>query len=67
MDKTRITQTKEFIAKASMFVSVTAILDYLFIFTINIFTNNYVTELFDVKILLVIAIVSGFTFVLTKD
>jgi hypothetical protein len=67
MNKTWIEQTRKFIARASIFILITALLDYLVIFSINLFTDNYVIELFDAKILLIVAVVSGFTYVLAKD
>ncbi|MFA6272555.1 MAG: hypothetical protein WC693_05650 [Patescibacteria group bacterium] len=62
-----IKETRVFISKASWFVFVVALIDYLILFTFNSIANNFLTAFFDIKSILIVIIVSGLLYIISRD
>ncbi|PIS42862.1 MAG: hypothetical protein COT24_01120 [Candidatus Kerfeldbacteria bacterium CG08_land_8_20_14_0_20_40_16] len=60
-------ETKNFFSKASFFILVVATIDYLVLFIFNSLANNFIATFFDIKVILIIMLVSGALYVITKE
>ncbi|MFA6272697.1 MAG: hypothetical protein WC693_06445 [Patescibacteria group bacterium] len=62
-----IKETKIFIGKASWFVFVVSLIDYIILFTFNSIANNFLNAFFDIKSIMVVVVVSGLLCVLSRE
>lgn len=67
MNNLLVKETKLFLNKSSLFILVVSVIDYLVLFIFNSLANNYITEFYNIKSILVVSVISGLLYVVTKD
>lgn len=67
MLKNFISETKLFLNSACSFIFIVSIILYLILNIFNILIENYLITYFDFYIILFIAVISGFMYILTKE
>ncbi|PIY97328.1 MAG: hypothetical protein COY66_00320 [Candidatus Kerfeldbacteria bacterium CG_4_10_14_0_8_um_filter_42_10] len=60
-------ETKIFLSKASFFVLIASIINYLVLFLLNSLSNNFLLSFFDINVFLVIIVITGTLYILTKE
>lgn len=65
MNKPLSDELNWFLAKAALFVFINALGVYLFLQLFNVYSDGFIAVVFNIKIPLAVAIVSGFVFMLT--